>query len=190
LTVAAREDVEQFRDRIEAELGLSFGDDRAEQVAQTLASRSDILQMSYFFRHADHLSALVEVAIPERVAAHPHDRVLRLLSVGCAGGEEPYTLSMTVLQHKALLRGWDVQIRACDLNAEALRHAERGIYTPWARRATSASDKWLLVVNYRIQSTYSLTWFRPVRLLSPHMNSELAHSTPNRRASGSDPRFQ
>jgi chemotaxis protein methyltransferase CheR len=159
-----RAEIEQFRDRIEAELGLTFTEDRTEQVAQALTSRSDALRMtpqrylnalngdsgewqhlaelltvpeSYFFRHADHLNAFVEVALPERMKAHPHDRTLRILSVGCAGGEEPYTLSMTIMQQADLLRGWDVRIRACDLNPQALRHAERGVYTPWALRATS-----------------------------------------------------
>jgi chemotaxis protein methyltransferase CheR len=168
LTAGARAEVEQFRDKIEAELGLTFGDDRREQVAQALTFRSDALHMtpqrylstldgdrgewrhlaalltvpeSYFFRHTDHLRALAEVAIPERMAAHPRDRTLRILSAGCAGGEEPYTLSMTVLQQENRLRGWDVKIRACDLNMEMLRHAELGIYSPWALRATSADLK-------------------------------------------------
>lgn len=164
MTTTARAEVDQFRDRIEAELGLTFGDDRTEQVAQALIFRSEALRMtpqryvdaldgdsrewghlaalltvpeSYFFRHADHLSALVDVAIPERMAAHPHDRTLRIMSVGCAGGEEPYTLSMTALQQQELLYGWNVRIHACDLNPDVLRHAERGIYTSWALRATS-----------------------------------------------------
>lgn len=178
MTIVAREQMEQFRDIIEVELGLSFGDDRAEQIAQALTSRSEVLRMSpqrymaaldrdteewqhlaalltvpesYFFRHSDHLNAFVDVAIPERMAAHPHHRVLKILSVGCAGGEEPYTLSMTILQHERLVRDWDVRIRACDLNADALRHAERGVYTPWALRATSGTvrDRFFQMVGKR-----------------------------------------
>lgn len=159
-------EVEEFRDRIEAEFGLVFADDRREQVAEVLASRSAALRMtpqrylgalngdsrewaqiaemltvpeSYFFRHADHLRAFVEVAVPERMAAHAEDRTLRILSIGSAGGEEPYTLSMTLLEDKALPGDWQVRIRACDLSPEAVRHAQRGLYTNWALRATPAA---------------------------------------------------
>ncbi|HEX4065504.1 MAG TPA: CheR family methyltransferase [Acidobacteriaceae bacterium] len=163
---AAPAEVEEFRDRIEAEMGLVFSDDRSEQVAHALTSRSAALRMSprryldgldgessewnhiaplltvpegYFFRHADHLRAFVDLVVPECMAAHPHDRTLRILSIGCAGGEEPFTLSMTLLENKALPRDWTARIRACDLNPEALRHAERGVYTNWALRATPPS---------------------------------------------------
>lgn len=162
MTTLATE-VEEFRDRIEAELGLIFSDDRREQVSQALVSRCAALRTTpsrylagleaksreweqvaalltvpegYFFRHADHLRAFIEVAVPDRLAAHRDKRPLRILSVGCAGGEEPYTLSMTLLQHEELLGGRQFTIRACDVNPEALRHAEHGVYTNWALRAT------------------------------------------------------
>jgi chemotaxis protein methyltransferase CheR len=165
---AAPAEVEEFRDRIEAEMGLVFSNDRHDQIAHALNSRSAALHKTprryiealdakssewkqiaalltvpegYFFRHADHLRAFVDLVVPERMAAHPHDRTLRILSVGCAGGEEPYTLSITLLEDKAFPPDWTVRIRACDLNPEALRHAERGVYTNWALRATPPSCK-------------------------------------------------
>lgn len=166
---AHTQEIEEFRDQIEAELGLIFADDRREQVAEALISRCTALGTkpakylarlsenhqdewaeiaalltvpeSYFFRHADHLRAFMEVAVPERMEAHPQDRTLRILSIGCAGGEEPYTLAMTLLQHEKELHGWEFAIRGCDLNPQVLQHARRGVYTNWALRATPPDCK-------------------------------------------------
>ena len=159
---------EDFRDRIEAELGLVFNDDRKQKVQETLLERSAALHVSprryleeldgnrgewekiaahltvpegYFFRHPDHLRALMEVVLPARMAAHPGQRTLRLLSLGCAGGEEPYTLSMTLLENQEALGDWNYSIRGYDLNPEALRHADRGLYTNWALRATPPASR-------------------------------------------------
>ena len=159
-------EVEEFRDKIEAEFGLVFDEGRREQVEEALIARCSALRLSrrkyldhldsdrreweqiaalltvpesYFFRHADHLRAFTEVVVPTITETHPHDRVLRILSIGCAGGEEPYTLAMTLLEHPNLLQGWAFAIRGCDINPEALRHARRGVYTNWALRATPPS---------------------------------------------------
>ncbi len=156
-------ELEEFRDKIEAEFGLVFDQGRREQVEEALVARCSALGLSrrnylhhldsshseweqvaalltipesYFFRHADHLRAFVETVVPELMQAHPGDRVLRILSVGCAGGEEPYTLAMTLLEHASLVRGWGFTIRGCDINPEALKRARRGVYTNWALRAT------------------------------------------------------
>lgn len=156
-------EIEEFRDRIEAEFGLVFDEGRREQVEEALLARCSALHLtrhsylqhlesdrheweqiaalltvpeSYFFRHADHLRAFTEIVVPQIIEANRHDRVLRILSIGCAGGEEPYTIAMTLLEHTNLLHGWNFAIRGCDINPEALRHARRGVYTNWALRAT------------------------------------------------------
>lgn len=159
-------EVEEFRDKIEAEFGLVFDEGRREQVEEALIARCSALRLSrrsyldrldsdrreweqiaalltvpesYFFRHADHLRAFAELVVPEVLEAHPNDPVLRMLSIGCAGGEEPYSIAMTLLEHPNLLHGWDFAIRGCDINPEALKHARRGVYTNWALRATPPS---------------------------------------------------
>ena len=159
-------EVEDFRDKIEAEFGLVFDEGRREQVEEALIARCTALSLSrrsyldrldsdrreweqiaalltvpesYFFRHADHLRAFSQIVVPATMEIHPHDPTLRILSIGCAGGEEPYTIAMTLLEHATLLHGWDFAIRGCDINPEALRHARRGVYTNWALRATPPS---------------------------------------------------
>lgn len=168
----------EFLDKIEGEFGLVFDDGRKEQVEEALLTRRSELQLShsaylrrldedkaewerlaelltvpesYFFRHADQLRALLEVAVPASMAAHRHDPVLRILSIGCAAGEEPYSIAMALLEHPELTHGWKISIRACDVNPEAVRRAHRGIYTGWALRATPPASKarWFMQTGNR-----------------------------------------
>jgi chemotaxis protein methyltransferase CheR len=108
-------------------------------------SRELTVGETYFFRHAQQFSALLERAIPERLAA----RVLpiRILSAGCSTGEEPYSIAMAIRD-----AGFDpalFEIRAIDVNADALRRAREGTYSAWALRETSELQK--------------RTWFTPER---------------------------
>lgn len=157
-------EVEQFSEKVEWEFGLVFDEGRREQVREVLEARCAALELSagaylkrldgddsewqavaalltvpesYFFRHSDHLRACMEIAVPARIAARREDRTLRMACLGCANGEEAYTIAMLLEEQAALPEGWQFRIRACDINPEALRRARRGVYTNWALRATS-----------------------------------------------------
>ncbi|MDP3217502.1 MAG: CheR family methyltransferase, partial [Deltaproteobacteria bacterium] len=86
---------------------------------------------TYFFRHAEQLRAFVGVALPERLRARAGPRDLRILSAGCASGEEPYTLAILLREH-----GVDAgpAIRGVDLNRAMLERARRARYSAWALR--------------------------------------------------------
>ena len=60
---------------------------------------------------------------------------LRLLSVGCGAGEEPYTLAMQLLDNESKLKGLAVRILAVDVNHHALNKAERGCFQEHAFRS-------------------------------------------------------
>ena len=89
---------------------------------------------TYFFRNAEQLQALVEVALPSRARARP-GQTLRVLSAGCASGEEPYSLAM-MLYGQPAARPWDVELQAIDVNPAMLKRAEQGRYSAWALRET------------------------------------------------------
>ncbi len=90
---------------------------------------------TYFFRHREQFQALLEAALPT-LSPSP-GRPLRLLSAGCASGEEPYTLSI-LLAERPELRGCEVTIDAFDIDAAALEHAGPARYSPWSLRETPA----------------------------------------------------
>lgn len=95
---------------------------------------------TYFFRNSDHFRALSETVLPERmsVRAGTGSRRLRILSVGCASGEEAYTLAMMIGFHFPDLSSWDIRIRGVDINRAMLAKAKEGLYSPWALRDTPA----------------------------------------------------
>ncbi|MBI4264651.1 MAG: methyltransferase domain-containing protein [Acidobacteria bacterium] len=120
--------VERYLSRLESEQD----QDEVGALAQELT-----VGETYFFRNADHYRALTEHVLPERLAAHGAARVLRILSLGCASGEEPYSLAImarTVIQDPA----WPVSILGVDVNPVILDKARRGRYSEWALRETPA----------------------------------------------------
>ena len=62
-------------------------------------------------------------------------RRLRIWSAGCSTGEEPYTLSMLLLEEAhGRLKDWTVEILATDLNERSLAHAKNAIYGTYSTR--------------------------------------------------------
>ncbi len=95
---------------------------------------------TYFFRNIEQFHAFTEVVLPERLRARASSKCLRILSAGCASGEEPYTLA--ILTREAVADpAWQVSIRGADLNQAMLDKAARARYTEWALRATPAQAR-------------------------------------------------
>jgi chemotaxis protein methyltransferase CheR len=170
-----RPDLERFRAAIIQQIGLQFDDTRLGFLGQVLQRRLDKLGRSndaylqeledrhpngeiavlaqeltvgetYFFRNNEQFRALAEVVLPERMRVDRAPRILRLLSAGCASGEEAY--SMAIVAREAIADpGWQVEIRAVDLNPAVLEKAVKARYSSWALRDTppDVQRKWFRV---------------------------------------------
>lgn len=111
-----------------------LSDSRAEQAA--LAELVTIPE-TYFFRNPDQLAALSSHVLPRFERARPAPRPLRVLSAGCASGEEPYTVAMILdREHPALAPRAD--ILGVDVSEAQLALARAGRYTAWSLRETPA----------------------------------------------------
>ena len=90
-----------------------------------------------FFRNQPQLDALRQVVIPkvlETKSKLPLRR-LRIWSAGCSTGEEPYTLSMLMLEEAhGRLKDWSIEILATDLNERSLAHAKNAVYGTYSTR--------------------------------------------------------
>ena len=84
-----------------------------------------VVPESWMFRDADAFAAAV-AAVQRRLAAAP-GRTVRILSVPCAGGEEPYSMAMAL--RDAGVDPHLFRIEAFDLSEVALARARRGLYT-------------------------------------------------------------
>ncbi|AEF21128.1 CheR family methyltransferase [Pseudomonas fulva] len=101
------------------------------QAVQTSASEQQalveavVVPETWFFRYPESFVALAKLA-RERSAQLAGARSLRILSLPCSTGEEPYSIAMTLLD--AGLPGDGFRIDAMDISEVNLQRAERGIY--------------------------------------------------------------
>lgn len=84
---------------------------------------------TYFMREPAHFELLRATVIPERLAARPGP--LRIWSAGCASGEEPYSVAITLDEARLLAAS---SILGTDLSEHALQRARRGVYGRWSLR--------------------------------------------------------
>lgn len=150
--------------------GLTNGSEGDEELSAL--GRELTVGETYFFRHSEQFNALCGVVVPERVAIRAPLRTLRLLSVGCATGEEPYTLAILARQ-QALEPAYSVSISGIDLNRDSLDHARRGVYSPWALRETPAEirERWFTPQerSFRLaQEVREAVRFHEHNLVQPH----------------------
>jgi chemotaxis protein methyltransferase CheR len=83
-----------------------------------------------FFRephHFDHLGREVLPAVIKKCAPGG-PRMLRIWSAGCATGEEPYSIAITLRQYLPDVERWDARILATDISTDAVADAEVGVY--------------------------------------------------------------
>lgn len=165
----ATADIERLRALVGAALGLDLDEGKHALLADVLRSRSqatgvdapaylDALAASpqpqelrrlaaeftvtetSFFRNVEQFDAFGAVVLPDRIAARTATRSLRILSAGCASGEEAYSLAAAT-RDCAGLAGWNVAIRGIDVNPSALRKARAGRYSDWSLRQTHAAER-------------------------------------------------
>lgn len=90
---------------------------------------------SYFFREPNQLDVLRnDILIPLARRARTDGRSLRIMSVGCAAGEEVYTLAF--IARDVLGTGADFRVTGVDVDPEALERAREAAYRPHSLRAT------------------------------------------------------
>lgn len=98
---------------------------------------------TYFYRNIAQFQVLSHTILPERAAAPACPGVLRLLSAGCASGEEAFTLAM-VARDTVPTASCALDILAVDINPIVLDKARRGRFTAWSLRETppAAQGRW------------------------------------------------
>ena len=94
-----------------------------------------------FYRTPDQFAAVEQYILPRLLEARGRSsRRLRILSAGCATGEEAYSLVMSFHRVAPAPSTWDFRVRACDLNRDFLTRAEAGVYSDRKLRLVSAEE--------------------------------------------------
>lgn len=121
---------------------LESGDVRHDELRDL--ARELTVGETYFFRNVEQFHALREVVLAERLRAQSNHRKLRILSAGCASGEEPYSIATVIRDTLPTASGWEVDILAVDVNHAALEKARCARYSSWSLRQASDEirDRW------------------------------------------------
>ena len=119
----AREEGYDSLDTMIDELFKTGGSRLAVQVVSALTERD-----THFFKDKTAFERLEEIVLPDLHHKRGGGRV-RLLSFGCASGQEPYGMAMVLDRMKDQLDGMKVDIVGVDYPSQALDRARLGRYT-------------------------------------------------------------
>src|SRR5262245_18611312 len=100
---------------------------------RTLAERLTIGE-TYFFRNPDQFRAFLELALPLLRRMIGGGREIRIMSAGCASGEEPYTLAILLRDLEKADPGLSRSLRAIDVNPASVKRAREARYSRWSLR--------------------------------------------------------
>ncbi|MEH2350269.1 MAG: CheR family methyltransferase [Nostoc sp.] len=95
-----------------------------------------IVPETWFFREPESFAFLKHYVLSEWLPKNPQG-VLRVLSVPCATGEEPYSIAIALLE--AGLNPTNIHIDAVDISKKCLLKAQRAIYNQYSFRSNSRS---------------------------------------------------
>lgn len=84
---------------------------------------------TYFMREVESFDYFTSTILPDIVRRHQRDKCLSIWSAACSSGEEPYNVSMYIMDHLGgQASAWDTRMLASDISVDALNKAKKGIY--------------------------------------------------------------
>ncbi|WP_395680726.1 CheR family methyltransferase [Inquilinus sp.] len=120
-------------DRIEATGAISFADyfallrsDVRGEIEQFINAFT--VNETYFYREDHQLRCLTNDLLPERTQLKARGQTIRIWSVPCATGEEPYSIAIWLLENWPEVDGYDVEIVGSDIDTRVLQAAAAGVF--------------------------------------------------------------
>jgi len=83
---------------------------------------------TYFYREDYQLRCLARDLLPRRLAAGRAGQALRIASLPCSSGEEPYSIALYLLENWPEVDAQDVEILGADIDTQMLEAARAGFY--------------------------------------------------------------
>ena len=151
--------------------------DRSSDEIQNLINLLTINE-TYFFREKYQFECLVENVLDEIYEYKEPDEVIRIWSIPCSSGEEPYSIAIYLLEYWPLIDEVDVEIIASDIDTDVLDKAKKGIYN---YRSVKNLPKHLLRKYFKklsndryeiIDDLKETIDFRQLNLFDPRQNKE------------------
>ncbi|HLZ82171.1 MAG TPA: protein-glutamate O-methyltransferase CheR [Caulobacteraceae bacterium] len=134
---------------------------------------------TYFYREDHQLRCLTADLLARRTAAKRRSEAVRIWSVPCSTGEEPYSIAMWMLENWAQVDAWDVEIVGSDIDTQVLETARQGYY---GRRALmrltpeligkyfepAGDERWRILQDLRDSVRFSSANVMEAAETSPH----------------------
>ena len=83
---------------------------------------------TYFYREDHQLKCLTADLLAERLRVKPPGEAIRIWSVPCSTGEEPYSIAMWLLENWPQVDSHDVEIVGSDIDTAVLTAAREGVF--------------------------------------------------------------
>ncbi|MGA2042530.1 MAG: protein-glutamate O-methyltransferase CheR [Roseiarcus sp.] len=93
---------------------------------------------TYFYREDYQLECLVRSLMPEIAKSTAKGDRIRIWSIPCSTGEEPYSIALYLLEYWAEVDDFEIEIVASDIDTEVIEKARRGVYGERALQHVSA----------------------------------------------------
>lgn len=117
---------------------LNTSSGRRDELAQLAPALT--IGETYFFRDSRQFEALTTVVLPELLHRRGSLEPVRVLSVACSTGEEPYSIAIAAREHLGV-QAERIRIHGFDVNPIAIASAQQATYSEWSLRATPAALK-------------------------------------------------
>ena len=163
-----QEEVQRFCEFIYRKTGMSFAETKryfidrrlAERIAATESGsfqsyfafvRSDAgheiehlinaftVNETYFYREDHQLRCLTSHLLDDVVRRKPAGAPIRIWSIPCSTGEEPYSIAIWLMENWSAVDSHDIEIVGSDIDTRALQAAADGVYGDRALMRLSAS---------------------------------------------------
>jgi len=83
---------------------------------------------TYFYREDHQLRCLTSDLLVERLRMKRPSESIRIWSVPCSTGEEPYSIAIWLLENWALVDRYDIEILGSDIDTSVLDRARAGVF--------------------------------------------------------------
>jgi chemotaxis protein methyltransferase CheR len=101
---------------------------------------------TYFYREEHQLACLTRDLLAARLQVKPRGSPIRIWSVPCSTGEEPYSIAMWLLENWPHVDEYEIEIVGSDIDTGAVELARTGVYGKRAlmRLPPSVVDKYFV----------------------------------------------
>ena len=84
---------------------------------------------TYFYRESYQLDCLVRSILPEVVKPMARGSTVKIWSIPCSTGEEPYSIALYLLEKWRDVDDYNIEIVASDIDTDVLKKARTGTYS-------------------------------------------------------------